>query len=85
MFAIITIPFCCRLLLIVEIPSYPTFLIIKGGNMPEFEDQMELFNIYFSDLTPKTQQRLCKAWGTTPEEENWDIDLAPLAVLKREG
>ncbi len=53
--------------------------------MPEFEDQMELFNIYFSDLNKETQERLCEAWNTTPEEENWDIDLAPLVVLEREG
>jgi len=53
--------------------------------MPDSDNQTEQFNIYFSNLNEEAQIRLCEAWNTTPEEENWDIDLAPLAVLLRES
>lgn len=39
------------------------------------------FPIYFSDLTPEAQQRLCEAVHITdPKEMNWDMDIVPLAI-----
>ena len=46
---------------------------------------MKTFNIYFSDLNKKAQERLLETFMTTPEEENWDIDNFPLAIIEREG
>ena len=43
---------------------------------------MKTFEIYFDDLTEEAKQRLMESFGTTPEEENWD--LFPLAILERE-
>jgi hypothetical protein len=42
------------------------------------------FNLYFSDLNADAQARLCERFQTTPEDENWDADLLPLAILERE-
>ena len=38
--------------------------------------------IYFRDLTPKAQSHLLKEFGTTEEEENWDV--FPIAEIERE-
>jgi hypothetical protein len=40
------------------------------------------FEIHFSDLTEDAQRRLCKAFGTTPREENWDV--FPVTVIERD-
>lgn len=45
---------------------------------------MKEFNLYFSDLNKNAQKRLCERFQTTPEEENWEGDLMPLAILERE-
>jgi hypothetical protein len=42
------------------------------------------FNIYFSDLNEDAQRRLCERFDTQPEDENWDTDIFPLAILERE-
>jgi len=42
------------------------------------------FNLYFSDLNEDAQQRLCERLKTTPADENWDMDILPLAILERE-
>jgi len=43
---------------------------------------MRSFSIYFGDLEEDAQIELCKAFQTTPEEENWDSFL--LTVIERE-
>jgi hypothetical protein len=45
---------------------------------------MKEFDLYFCDLTQDAQDRLCEMFQTTPEEENWDKDVFPLAILERE-
>lgn len=40
------------------------------------------FEIYYKDLSPEAQHRLCKEWETTEEDENWDC--IPLAIIERE-
>jgi hypothetical protein len=45
---------------------------------------MPSMNIYFSDLSEDAQNRLCEAFNTTPEDENWDMDMCPLFVFERE-
>ena len=40
------------------------------------------FEIFYSDLNETSQFYLCKAFKTTPEDENWEIQ--PLAVIERE-
>ena len=40
------------------------------------------FEIYFENLNKETQTNLCKAFNTTPEDENWDI--IPLTIFERE-
>jgi len=40
------------------------------------------FEIYFRDLRPSTQERLCELFETTEEEENWDA--FPIAIIERE-
>lgn len=45
-------------------------------------DKIEFFDIYYEDLNKEAQEALCKAFGTTPEEENWD--MVPLASIQRE-
>jgi hypothetical protein len=45
---------------------------------------MEQFQIFFSDLKKESQDALCEAFGTTPEKENWNLDMVPLAILERE-
>ena len=49
----------------------------KGINMKSIE-------IYFSDLNEEAQERLCKELDTTPEDENWDMDIVPLFIYERE-
>jgi len=42
------------------------------------------FYIYFSDLNQDAQQALLDFVGAeSPEEENWDIDMCPIAVYSR--
>lgn len=43
---------------------------------------MRIFEIHYEDLTEVAQHYLCKAFETTPKEENWDS--SPLAVIERE-
>ena len=38
--------------------------------------------IWFDDLEPAAQVRLCEALGTTPDKENWDI--IPIFTYVRE-
>jgi hypothetical protein len=45
---------------------------------------MKSFNIYFRDLNEDAQKRLLERFETTPEEENWDTDVFPIAILDRE-
>jgi hypothetical protein len=40
------------------------------------------FEIYYDDLTEEAQKRLCEAFQTSPEEENWDV--MPLTLIERE-
>jgi len=40
------------------------------------------FEIYFDDLNPEAQRNLLATFGTTEEEENWDI--FSLATIERE-
>lgn len=40
--------------------------------------------IYFSDLNKEAQERLCSELNTTPEEENWDMDIVPLFIYERD-
>lgn len=44
---------------------------------------MRSYSIYFEDLERYAQKDLCKAFQTTPEEENWE--LSPLATIERGG
>ena len=43
---------------------------------------MKVFEIMFHDLNEEAQAELLKEYGTTAEEENWDV--YPLAVIERE-
>lgn len=46
---------------------------------------MKTFNIYFSDLNEDAQKRLLELVGADdPKEENWDIDVFPIAIFERE-
>lgn len=46
---------------------------------------MKEFPIYFSDLNEDAQKRLLDMVGAKdPSEENWDIDMCPIAVFCRE-
>ena len=45
---------------------------------------MREFNIYFSDLNEDAQKRLCERFETSPDKENWDRDVFPIAILERE-
>ena len=40
------------------------------------------FNVYYTDLTPDAQQRLCERFKTSPEKENWG-NAFPLFTLER--
>ena len=42
------------------------------------------FEIYFSDLNSDAQERVCEKFNITPEEANWDMDIAPLAIIEVE-
>lgn len=43
---------------------------------------MKMFCLYFSDLNEDAQSRLLKTVGSEdPKDENWDLDILPLAVL----
>ena len=47
---------------------------------------MKAFDIYFSDLTVDAQKRLMDAVGiSSPSEENWDIDMCPIAIYEFES
>ena len=42
---------------------------------------MDMFEIFFSDLNLDAQKRLLKAAGINhPAEMNWDIDMCPIAM-----
>ena len=41
-----------------------------------------IFEIHYEDLTEVAQHYLCKAFETTPEEENWNS--FPITVIERE-
>ncbi|MFA5394451.1 MAG: hypothetical protein WC346_00345 [Methanogenium sp.] len=43
---------------------------------------MKQFEIFFRDLTEEAQKNLCEAFGTSSEEENWDV--FPIVVIERE-
>jgi hypothetical protein len=43
---------------------------------------MKAFEIYFDDLTNEAKKDLLESFGTSSEEENWD--LIPLAILERD-
>lgn len=45
---------------------------------------MVSFEVYYSDLNKDAQRRLCDLFKTSPEEENWDMDIVPLAIIDRE-
>jgi len=45
---------------------------------------MVSFNIYFSDLNEDAKKRLLERFNTTEEEENWDKDVFPIAIIERE-
>jgi len=49
----------------------------QGVNMPT-----RTFEIYFDDLNPEAQRNLLATFGTTEEEENWDI--FSLATIEKE-
>lgn len=40
------------------------------------------FEIYFRDLKPIVRRRLLDKFGTTRDQENWDVQ--PIAVVCRE-
>jgi hypothetical protein len=43
------------------------------------------FNIFFSDLNEDAQKRLLKFEGILcPSENNWDLDILPLAIFESE-
>ena len=42
----------------------------------------KVFEIMFDDLNPDTQKSLLWTFGTTKEEENWDI--VPVCIIERE-
>lgn len=44
--------------------------------------ETKAFEIFYQDLTESAQHYLCKAFKTTPEEENWDV--CPLAIVEKE-
>jgi len=47
---------------------------------------MKTFDIYFSDLNIDAQKRLMDAVGiSSPSEENWDIDMCPIAIYEFES
>lgn len=46
------------------------------------EKQTVTFEIYFYDLSIKTQQDLLRLFKTNPDEENWDT--IPLTLIERE-
>jgi len=45
---------------------------------------MKAFNIYFTDLKEGVQKELCEYFNTTPEKENWDSKVFPIAIMERE-
>ncbi len=57
---------------------------LKVNNQLKETKKMYNFEIYFSDLTEDAQKRLCEEFKTTPENENWTLDIIPLAILNRE-
>ena len=44
---------------------------------------MARFEILFSDLISKAQERLLSVFDTTHEEENWQV--VPLSIIEREN
>lgn len=42
------------------------------------------FDLYFSDLNEDAQARLCERFQTTPDQENWDRNVFPIAIIERE-
>ncbi len=44
----------------------------------------KIFAIYFQDLTPETQTRLLETFKTSEKNENWDMNMVPIAVIERE-
>ena len=42
------------------------------------------FEIFYDDLTAEAKQRLCEAFGTTEDDENWGGRVFPLAIVERE-
>lgn len=49
---------------------------------PEPDTELKVFEIFFDDLIPETQDRLLEEFETSEEEENWDT--IPLAETVRE-
>jgi hypothetical protein len=45
---------------------------------------MKTFEIYFNDLTREAQERLCREFETNSADENWEIDVFPLAIIHKE-
>lgn len=46
---------------------------------------MAIFEIYFSDLNEEAQKEILNFTGITkPEEMNWDIDMAPIALYEND-
>jgi len=43
---------------------------------------MKQIEIFFHNLTEECQEEILDAWGTTPEDENWEY--IPLAIIDRE-
>ena len=44
----------------------------------------KIFAIYFRDLTPEAQTRLLETFKTSEKNENWDMNMVPIAVIERE-
>jgi len=43
---------------------------------------MVIIEIYFNDLTEEKQEKILKTLDTTSEDENWDMDIFPIAFFE---
>lgn len=56
----------------------------KGYNGGSFkEPEIRKFEIYFTDLNDSAKKEICEVFDTTAKEENWDINIVPLAIFER--
>jgi len=47
------------------------------------EPETRTFEIYYTDLNESAKKEICETFDTSPEEENWDMNILPLAIFER--